>query len=76
MIAGVDEQLRYRVLTGPDDRAFCEEVSAAMDEGYRLHGPPSVTFDGERVIVVQALVLDPWPDGAVPSGAQPFGAVQ
>jgi hypothetical protein len=49
--------LRYRVLTGPDDRTFCERVSAALDEGYRLHGPPAVTFDGEHVIVAQAVVL-------------------
>ena len=53
-----EEPLRYRVLTGPDDRAFCERISAALDEGYQLHGSPSITFDGERVIVAQALVLD------------------
>lgn len=50
------EQLRYRVLTGPDDRSFCERVSAALDEGYQLHGSPTLTFDGTRVIVGQALV--------------------
>jgi hypothetical protein len=50
-------RLRYRCLTGPDDRAFCERVSAALDEGYVLHGGPSLTFDGERVIVAQAVVL-------------------
>jgi len=50
--------LRYRVLTGPDDRSFCERVSAALDQGYRLHGGPALTHDGERVIVAQALVLD------------------
>ncbi len=55
------EPLRYRVLTGPDDRAFCERISAALDAGYRLHGGPALTFDGSRVIVAQALVLD---DGA------------
>jgi hypothetical protein len=49
--------LRYRVLTGPDDHVFCERVSAALDEGYRLHGPPSVAFDGAQVIVAQAVVL-------------------
>ena len=52
------EKLRYRVLTGPDDRAFCERVSAALDDGYTLHGPPTLTFDGTRVIVAQAIVLD------------------
>jgi hypothetical protein len=53
-----DERLRYRVLTGPDDRAFCERISKALAEGYRLHGGPAVTFDGERVIVAQAIVLE------------------
>jgi hypothetical protein len=52
------ERLAYRVLTGPDDRAFCERVSAALTDGYALHGGPAVTFDGERVIVAQAVVLD------------------
>jgi hypothetical protein len=51
-------KLRYRVLTGPDDRAFCERVSAALDDGYTLHGGPALTFDGARVIVAQAIVLD------------------
>ena len=52
------EPLRYRVLTGPDDRAFCERISAALDAGYRLHGGPALTFDGSRVIVAQAPVHD------------------
>ena len=58
MTEEVTEPLRYRVLTGHDDRAFCERVSAALDAGYRLHGAPAVTFDGSRVIVAQALVRD------------------
>lgn len=52
-----DDRLRYRLLTGPDDRSFCERVSAALAEGYELHGGPAATFDGERVIVAQAVVL-------------------
>ncbi len=52
-----DDRLRYRLLSGPDDRTFCERVSAALDEGYELHGSPAATFDGERVIVAQAVVL-------------------
>ena len=53
-----DERLRYRLLTGPDDHAFCERISQALAEGYRLYGSPSVTFDGQRVIAAQAVVLD------------------
>ena len=45
----------YRILTGPDDDAFCERVSAALALGYELYGSPTSTFDGERVIVGQAL---------------------
>ncbi|HVX47271.1 MAG TPA: DUF1737 domain-containing protein [Mycobacteriales bacterium] len=50
---------RYRVLTGPDDAAFCRRVSEALDIGYVLHAGPALTHDGERVIVAQAIV---WPD--------------
>jgi len=48
----------YRVLTGPDDAAFCHRVSEAIALGYCLHEGPAVTFNGERVIVAQALL---WP---------------
>ena len=51
-------RLRYRLLTGPDDGAFCERVSQALAEGYRLYGSPALTFDGARVIAAQAVVLD------------------
>lgn len=60
-------KLRYRVLTGPDDAAFCQRVSEALEEGYVLYGGPAVTFEGERVIVAQAVV---WP-GAHPTTAPP-----
>ncbi|MBK5248630.1 MAG: DUF1737 domain-containing protein [Actinomycetales bacterium] len=47
----------YRLLTGPDDATFCARVSEALASGYRLHGSPALTFDGERVIAAQAVVL-------------------
>jgi hypothetical protein len=50
-------KLRYRLLTGPDDKSFCERVSKALEEGYVLHGSPAITFNGERCIVAQAIVL-------------------
>ena len=52
------ERLRYRLLTGPDDRSFCERGSAALADGYRLYGSPALTFDGTQVIAAQAVVLD------------------
>jgi len=51
-----DELPRYRVLTGPDDAAFCRRVSEALELGYELHGGPAVTFNGTDVIVAQALI--------------------
>lgn len=63
-----DDRLRYRVLTGPDDESFCERVSAALADGYQLHGGPVLTFDGQRVIVGQALVPAALPDAVPPLG--------
>lgn len=51
--------LRYRLLTGPDDKSFCEKVSEALENGYRLYGSPAITFNGERNIVAQAVIKDP-----------------
>lgn len=53
------EPLRYRLLTGTDDRAFCERVSRALDDGYRLHGDPVVTIADGETYVAQAVVRDP-----------------
>jgi hypothetical protein len=55
---------RYRVLTGKDDATFCHRVSEALDLGYHLFAGPALTFNGEHVVVAQALV---WPDS--PPGA-------
>jgi hypothetical protein len=52
-----EAKLKYRLLTGPDDKSFCERVSKALDEGYELYGSPSMTFNGEHCIVAQALTL-------------------
>ena len=46
----------YKVLTGPDDSAFCDRVTEALSKGFRLYGSPALTFNGERVIVAQAIV--------------------
>jgi hypothetical protein len=54
-----DDLPRYRVLTGPDDETFCRRVSEALDLGFHLHEGPALTYNGERVIVAQALVW-PW----------------
>jgi len=58
MKAPPDDLPIYRVLTGPDDAKFCRRVSEALALGYVLYGSPSLTFNGESVIVAQAVV---WP---------------
>ena len=59
----------YRLLTGPDDAAFCRRVSEALALGYRLHGSPAATFNGTQVIVAQALLWPgaTWADGSWPA---------
>jgi hypothetical protein len=49
----------YRLLTGPDDAAFCWRVSEALDLGWGLFGDPAIAVDPSgRVTVAQALL---WP---------------
>lgn len=48
----------YRLLTGPDGAAFCHRVSEAIALGYRLYGSPAAAFNGQCVIVAQAII---WP---------------
>ena len=50
----------YRILTGPDDAAFCHRVTEALNKGWSLYGSPSITYDPEqkRVICAQAIVKE------------------
>lgn len=49
----------YRLLTGKDDHHFCERVSQALEQGWRLYGSPAITFNGEHCVVSQAVI---WKD--------------
>ena len=42
-----DDRPIYRLLTGKDDRAFCERVSEALEQGWRLYGSPVLAWDGD-----------------------------
>lgn len=55
-----DRFTAYRMLTGPDDAAFCRRVTEALVAGWRLHGAPSLTFDAAvgRVVCGQAIVKE------------------
>jgi hypothetical protein len=56
-----DDRPIYRLLTGKDDRAFCERVSDALAQGWRLYGSPTMAWDaGEQAMkVAQAVVWGP-----------------
>lgn len=49
---------RYRLLTGRDDAHFGQRVSEALALGYQLYGSPALSYDGEHIVVAQALL---WP---------------
>ena len=38
----------YRFLSDDDTQAFCHKVSAALNKGWELHGPPAYAFDAAR----------------------------
>ena len=54
----METKLRYRLITGKDDSSFCQRISKLLDEGYKLYGSPSCTFNGQDVIVAQAVIID------------------
>jgi len=56
---GDAEPLRYRLLTGTDDRAFCERISAALDDGYVLHGSASIATRPDGTVVCAQAVVRP-----------------
>lgn len=50
----------YRLLTEDDTSAFCHKVSAALVQGWSLHGDPSYAFDVARGVMrcAQAVTKD------------------
>ena len=59
-----DDRPTYRLLTGKDDRAFCDRVSEALAQGWRLHGSPTLAWDTENncMKAAQAVI---WKDADV-----------
>ncbi|MBX4261977.1 DUF1737 domain-containing protein [Clostridium estertheticum] len=54
----MEDKLKYRLITGKDDVNFCKKISELLNEGYKLYEAPSCTFNGQDVIVAQALILN------------------
>lgn len=43
--------IAYRLLTEDDTSAFCHKVTAALSEGWSLHGDPAYAFDAARGVM-------------------------
>ncbi|MBL1421375.1 MAG: DUF1737 domain-containing protein [Alphaproteobacteria bacterium] len=56
-MSNVKKKKNYRFITGTDDDAFCQRVSDALDDGYRLYGDPKLSHDGKKTICAQAVIL-------------------
>jgi hypothetical protein len=41
----------YRLLTGDDTSTFCHRVSAALAEGWELHGSPAYAYDAQNNVM-------------------------
>ncbi len=41
----------YRLLTEDDTSAFCHKVSAALAQGWHLHGGPAYAFDAANGVM-------------------------
>jgi len=49
----------YKMITGKDDSEFCSRITKLLSEGYELYGSPTMTFNGEHVVVGQAVIKRP-----------------
>lgn len=45
----------YKLLTGIDNSEFCAKVRLHLENGYSLHGSPTMAFNGKDIIVGQAV---------------------
>ncbi len=50
----------YRFLSADDTSAFCHKVTAALNKGWELYGPPTYAFDAGNGVMRcgQAVVKD------------------
>ncbi|PKG37603.1 DUF1737 domain-containing protein [Psychromonas sp. Urea-02u-13] len=46
----------YKLVTGKDDSEFCYRITKLLAEGFELYGSPSMAFNGEHMVVAQAVV--------------------
>lgn len=49
---------QYKFITGPDDSKFCARITEFLNNGWKLYGSPTMTFDGKTVIAGQAIIKE------------------
>lgn len=64
----------YRLLTGPDDASFCHKVTEAMAKGWMLYGPPAMSFDAAKGVMICAQAVTKDVDGLTYSPDLKLGA--
>ncbi len=51
---------RYKLITGKDNADFDEQITELLNRGYELYGAPALSFNGEHMVVAQAVIkMDP-----------------
>jgi hypothetical protein len=60
----------YRILTGPDDAAFCHRITEAINRGWQLYGAPTLTYNAETRQVVCGQAITKEVDGAYSPGLE------
>ena len=46
----------YKLITGKDNSEFCDRITELLNQGYELYGSPALSFNGEHMVVAQAVV--------------------
>ena len=45
----------YKLITGKDNADFCDKITQLLGEGYELYGSPTMSFNGDHIVVGQAV---------------------
>ena len=49
---------QYKFITGPDDSKFCARITEFLNQGWKLYGNPTISFDGKTIIAGQAIIKE------------------
>ena len=49
---------QYKFITGLDDSKFCARITEFLNNGWKLYGSPTMSFDGKTIIAGQAIIKE------------------